>query len=285
MLFRDRYGVPPLVLFKSVNGTICTTLCICCSHDQQLIYKQTKFDRVKNYISRLKKPLRHQLPNMNTTEAVLVASQHFTGTVGLEPNSQNIGWVVFQIVFYVCVIVLGIPGNGLILRVYWTKSGTGVGTNNNTSTFTFVKALAVSDLIVCLFRFRNLAYLHAALTDKPVSSAILYLEIPDKIAICFTVVVTGVIAFDRYDCVCRPYSRLLNHRRALVAAVGCGVFVIVANAPLIFNILIPSFLPVFVALMIPVFQVVTFLIVFIMIIVCYTKVYRRIRQHVMGGCW
>ena len=225
-----------------------------------------------------------RFPENITEELVFDPRDTTTLAGGFEPGpTQNTDpWIVFQIVFYVFVIILGVLGNSLILHVYSIKSGN--NSTNKTTTSTLVKVLAVSDLFVCLFRFRNLAFLHAAATQGTVSPAILYFEVPDKIAIATTVVVTGVIAFDRYDCVCRPYKRFLTHKRTLVAAVGCVVLSVITNVPLVVEISLPSdYSPLFVVFLKTLFQVTTFLTSFMLIIVCYSKVYYRIRQHVRVG--
>ncbi|XP_038045858.1 muscarinic acetylcholine receptor M2-like [Patiria miniata] len=215
----------------------------------------------------------------NTTNSGLDELNDTMTTSGFEPpDTPNYGWVVFQFVFYVLVIVAGVLGNGLIIRVYSIKAR-----SVKTTTAVLVMALALSDMAVCVFRFRNLGILRAHLTQEPISLAILYLEIPDKFVIATTVALTGLIAFDRYDCVCRPHNRLLAYKSALGAAVGCFAFSVLANAPLVVHILIPFFQPLLIALLTPTFQVLAFSVTFVLIVVCYSKVYRRIRQHVRVG--
>ena len=115
---------------------------------------------------------------------------------------------IAKIIFYSLVMLLGLFGNSLILGVYWPKP-------NKTSTQILIMGLAGMDLTVCLMRVYNLTMYLMFIQNKETPSVVEYIGVIGLVNMFASSVLTGFIALDRYDCVCRrPADRLLNRSRA-----------------------------------------------------------------------
>ena len=75
-------------------------------------------------------------PTANTSE--LSADDAFPKAG--QPQNSNVR--VFRVVVEILVVLLGVPGNLLIIRVYWRKTV-------KTSTIVLIQGLALADCIVC----------------------------------------------------------------------------------------------------------------------------------------
>ena len=69
---------------------------------------------------------------------------------------------LFALITNLIVFLIGVPGNCLILRVYWTKT-------RKTSTNILIMALAWVDLFVCLLRLPRISVKVLELSGKNVS--------------------------------------------------------------------------------------------------------------------
>ncbi|XP_022105085.1 olfactory receptor 4M1-like [Acanthaster planci] len=110
-------------------------------------------------------------------------------------------------------ILLGIPGNLLVVCVYRCKS-------TRTSTHVLICALAAADLLASLLivfnpLFQRPQYLHEYSVVTKIHIALI-----DTLQLAGAFLLTG-IAFDRYDAICRPHRRLLSIRRARALVGGC----------------------------------------------------------------
>ena len=113
------------------------------------------------------------------------------------------------------VFVIGIPGNLTIVRVYMSHK-------RKTSTDVLLISLALSDCVFCLT-----LPLHIISLLKPceggtnlsckVGTAV------NLITIYYSILLTGAIALDRYYAVCKPLTRTITPKRALVIAMFCFV--------------------------------------------------------------
>ncbi|XP_038064847.1 gastrin/cholecystokinin type B receptor-like [Patiria miniata] len=184
------------------------------------------------------------------------------------------------------VFLLGVPGNCLILRVYWTKT-------RKTSTDILIRALAWADLAVCLLRIPA-KVISLLLTGKYLPCS-LFLGLTDAFIAAFndvTVVssfsITAVIAVERYDCVCRPQKRIFNPRRSKVAVLVAVLLAIATSAgQLALDVCkasgtIPPSLQVYGEIE-EIFKSVSVVIVLVTMGACYGKVYATIRKHVKVG--
>ena len=192
-----------------------------------------------------------------------------------EPQGPDVGLVlnaILKIIFYIIVMLLGLFGDSLILGVYWPKP-------NKTSTHILIMGLAGMDLTVCMMRVHNLAVFISFLANKETPFAFQYIRLVSLVSLFASAVLTGFIAVDRYDCVCRPNNRWLNRFRAKLLIFGSyGLAIIVV---------IPQTLETF---WIPdsnalkktnrVFQFVVYIMIILCICIFYGKVYITIRKHV-----
>ena len=187
-------------------------------------------------------------------------------TVGLTLNA------VAKIVYYVVVMLIGLFGNVLILRVFWPK-------HNKTSTQVLIMGLAGMDLTVCLMRVWNISVFSLYLANKKATPALDYFGAIALVNVFASSVLTGLIAVDRYDCVCRPNNRLLNRFRAKMMILSAYAGAMLFASPRILEVI---WLPTTLALQrtFLIFQFVLYIFVLGAICVCYGHVYNTIRKHV-----
>ncbi|XP_071798812.1 neuropeptide Y receptor type 2-like [Asterias amurensis] len=202
-----------------------------------------------------------------------------TSTADWSPNEQpqvlDVGLTlnaILKIIFYIVVMIIGTLGNSLILRVFWPK-------HNKTSTQVLIMGLAGMDLTVCLMRVYNLTVYIFVLKNKKTPPALGYLGAIALVNVFASSVLTGLIALDRYDCVCRPNNRLLNRFRAKMMILSAYAGAMLFASPRILEVIwLPAtrrlqktFLT---------FQFVLYILVLGVICVCYGRVYMAIRKHV-----
>ena len=190
------------------------------------------------------------------------------------PQGPDVGLTlnaVLKIIFYIAVMIIGLLGNGLILGVYWPKP-------NKTSTHILIMGLAGMDFTVCLMRVYNLTVYVFVLENKKTPSALEYLGAIGLVNVFASSVLTGFIAVDRYDCVCRPRNRLLNRFRAKMMILSAYAGAMLFASPRILEVI---WLPATRALQITflTFQFVMYTLVLGVICVCYWRVYATIRKH------
>ncbi len=181
---------------------------------------------------------------------------------------------VFSVIVNIIILLVGVPGNCLIIRVYWAKT-------IKTSTHVLIMSLAWVDLIACVMSVVDIVpqCFQLARVEKPaVFDLLLTLR---KIIVSSSVLITGVIAADRYDCVCRPQSRFFTHRRSKIAAWASFVFAVTVNSPGIVAIYTDD--PMIWILMLFALQIICLLTSIVTIVFCYTQVYKVIKIHVRVG--
>ncbi|XP_038046784.1 D(2) dopamine receptor-like [Patiria miniata] len=167
------------------------------------------------------------------------------------------------------ITLFGLFGNSLILRVYWRKA-------RKRSTEVLIMGLAGVDLTVCLLRIRNVVEFTYTIAGVEVPFVVRILVAPCRIALGTSVVMTGVIALDRYDSVCRFSKRFLNKRRAKIAILVSIVIAVVLESPSILSgvILSPN-LKKFAY----VCYITGYLTILLMTTVCYGNVYAAIKRQ------
>ncbi|XP_038053903.1 D(2) dopamine receptor-like [Patiria miniata] len=189
---------------------------------------------------------------------------------GLSDTAGNI----FQLIVQSVIFLFGVPGNCLILRVYWTKT-------LKTSTHVFIMGLAWADLVVCVLAVHRIYDKVADMAGYEVPQFTFIIWALDTTAIATSIMMTAVIAADRYDCVCRPHRRFFTHKRGKISAFAAFVFSLVIN--------IPAFIPTTPASRQSLgrlrlaFQVICFVVALVMIALCYGKVYMTIKKHTKVG--
>ncbi|XP_071807969.1 cholecystokinin receptor-like [Asterias amurensis] len=203
-----------------------------------------------------------------------------TSTTDLRPDEPPQGPdaglllnAIAKIIFYSLVMLLGLFGNSLILGVYWPKP-------NKTSTQILIMGLAGMDLTVCLMRVYNLTMYLMFIQNKETPSAVEYIGVIGLVNMFASSVLTGFIALDRYDCVCRrPADRWLNRNRAKMMILGAYAGAMLFASPRILEVI---WLPATLALQktFLVFQIVLYILVLGVICVCYGQVYVTVQKHV-----
>ncbi|XP_022099921.1 G-protein coupled receptor 84-like [Acanthaster planci] len=183
--------------------------------------------------------------------------------------------IIVGLVLYISIILFGIPGNCLILRVYWVKK-------RKSSTHILILGLAWADLFSCIFlTLRVASAITYLLGDKP-GTFLTFMHFLLQTAVATSVTLTGVIAFDRYDCICRSHRRLLSPKWAKVAFGCCLIYGASINIPFLVNIFRPAES---IEALLYGFQILCYISALALIVFCYSKVYRTIRRHVQVGVW
>ncbi|XP_038068568.1 C5a anaphylatoxin chemotactic receptor 1-like [Patiria miniata] len=174
------------------------------------------------------------------------------------------------------VFVFGVPGNCLILRVYWTKA-------RKTSTHVLIMALAWADLSVCLSMSTMIVKLALECGGNGANSIFFSLIATfADIGVPASLGITALIAADRYDCICRPQKRYCTPRRAKVAVFVVVLFSVMLGFPGgIREYLYPPILSI--NLLQPIAETIAVLTAFVTIGLCYGKVYAAILKHVKVG--
>ncbi|XP_033643242.1 cholecystokinin receptor type A-like [Asterias rubens] len=209
---------------------------------------------------------------MEDMSSAFNSTQLFNDTK-LEPAFVQLGINIFRIIFFTLILLLGVPGNSLILRVYWTKT-------LKTSTHVFIMTLAWADLAVCLIKLVNIVWQGLLMMGHEIPVVIRLFGAFDATAIGTSIMITAVIAVDRYDCVCRPHRRFFTHRRGKIAAWASFMFSVLINSPEYVELFSNS--PI-----LPIIRTACHAIicatVLVMVAVFYSLVYKSIRQHVKVG--
>ncbi|XP_038069631.1 thyrotropin-releasing hormone receptor-like [Patiria miniata] len=182
---------------------------------------------------------------------------------------------LFKVIVHAILFVVGVPGNCLILRVYWTKT-------HKTSTHIFIMALAWADLAVCSLRWRRISVESILLAGGQIPKVLHIIWTLTTTSGGASVLFTAVIAADRYDCVCRAHNRFFTKRRAQAAVCMALSFSFAINIPA-FIAMITDPSDAVLRMLVLAFQVLCFGTALVMIAVCYGLVYVTIRKHVRVG--
>ena len=204
------------------------------------------------------------------TSTIFNSSSYVEGELGPDPYIVYV-CSILNIVLNALLLAFGTLGNSLILRVYCSKK-------RKTSTHILIIGLALADLMVCTSLTGYIADATFILMEKPIPEKLSLYQNYINIWIGVSVGITGFIALDRYDCVCRTHRRVFNSRRAKIAILVSLIPSVAAEAPIIISCAIfdceiseiPSW----------VIQAVGFATALVMIGVCYGKVFATIRRHV-----
>lgn len=174
------------------------------------------------------------------------------------------------LIFLSFVLILGVIGNSLILRVYSTKT-------LKTCTHVLIMALALTDLTICLLLSLDICSLALLIMNSPTPLVLNYSRYIRTSTVGASVGITVLIAVDRRDCVCRPHRRFLTPRRGKKAAWIAVVFSFIGTTPDLINRVTPRPAYSIISLFL---QSVYFIISLVVIAYCYRQVFKKIRTHV-----
>ena len=142
--------------------------------------------------------------------------------------------------------------------------------------------LAWVDMFACLLLLVRIAEQALHLTARQIPLLIKLMRSFETTAVGASIMITAVIAADRYDCVCRPHRRFFSHGRGKLAAWASLLFSVVINIPAYVEIppdfSIPSLQMIRLS-----FHVICFVTSLVMIAVCYSCVYKAIQKRVKVG--
>ena len=186
--------------------------------------------------------------------------------------------VIFSLVICALIMAIGIPGNCLILRVFWLKK-------RKTSTRILILSLAWTDLFSCFLLASRIGEFTSTLAGETLPKALGVLNVLLVTTISTSVTLTAVVAFDRYDCVCRPHKRLLNEKRIKIAFCCSIIYSAALSIPYLIQIMLNCNSSENLTLVILTLQMFCYATALSMIVLCYSKVYWTIRQRVKIGVW
>ncbi|XP_071784527.1 uncharacterized protein [Asterias amurensis] len=182
--------------------------------------------------------------------------------------------IIFSLVTCSLIMLIGIPGNCLIIRVFWLKK-------RKTSTRILILSLAWVDLASCFMLANRIAVFTITLAGGTTPYILRLFDFLLVTAVSTSVSLTAVIAFDRYDSVCRPNRRLLNEKRAKGAFICTVVYSVILGIPhltYVIGVKIET-------IVILAFQIFCYIVALTIVVICYLKVYSTIRNHVRVGTW
>ncbi|XP_072016414.1 neuromedin-K receptor-like [Amphiura filiformis] len=136
---------------------------------------------------------------------------------------------IAEIIFGTLIIMFGIPGNVLVIRVYSVK-------RLPNSTTIFIIALSVTDLIVCFLQ-PVIIYRNSPSGDKVAKSEFLcrfrgnFPPILTFIMVYTSTFITTAIAVDRYFAVCKPLKRIMTPKKAICVVICCFALSFLLTVP------------------------------------------------------
>ncbi|XP_022100308.1 gastrin/cholecystokinin type B receptor-like [Acanthaster planci] len=194
-------------------------------------------------------------------------------------NGAQVSEVAAHLAYSVLVFGLGVSGNCLILCVYWGKI-------RKSTTDALIKALALVDFMVCVHHLVYVVVWSVCLAGATVSGLwISTFDYVNRVWIGTSVLITGLIALDRYDSVCRPQRRWMTTSRTKKAVVCAFITAAAGHVPIyIIEVVVgdtaswgPHTLSYALKYM---YRFVVFVTVVVIILVCYAQVFLAIRRHV-----
>ncbi|KAJ8033484.1 Dopamine receptor 3 [Holothuria leucospilota] len=119
-------------------------------------------------------------------------------------------------IFLAIISVIGVPGNVLVLKVYCRKA-------RKLSTYVFISFMAISDLFLCVLTPLHTAFI--LVTDPGKKQVLCKTEFVIS-ASCriLSFLTSAVVAFDRYVAVCLPHTKRLSVPTSLILSITCVVY-------------------------------------------------------------
>lgn len=184
------------------------------------------------------------------------------------------------------IFVIGVPGNIMVLTVYLKKV-------KKSGTFVFISFVALSDLIVCLAVCLPAIFI---LTAQINTRSIICKLMSYTFALfnILSLISSTAVAFDRYVAVCHPYTKRLSIPKSFILSLICFIASMIFAAPTAVVVstspgddghvtcdrkntriwVTLSSLAVFFVIVLP---------SFLSTIICYSLVWRSIRNHRLVG--
>ncbi|XP_070568351.1 D(2) dopamine receptor-like isoform X3 [Ptychodera flava] len=146
---------------------------------------------------------------------------NFTGAVG-----DNFTFGVKQVIPMVALALIGIVGNGLVLVVYGKR-------RRKTCPHYFIMTLAANDLFICSVILPYFVYSHTVdkFTNAAACKTFTYTWF---VSIGNSLLITGAIAVDRYNAICRPLNFSFTLKKAKVVVVACFLVSLILALPVFF---------------------------------------------------
>ncbi|XP_077977678.1 uncharacterized protein LOC144433243 [Glandiceps talaboti] len=130
-----------------------------------------------------------------------------------------------QLVLVVLALV-GFIGNGLVLVVYGRK-------RRKTSPHYFIMTLAANDLFICVVIVPYFMYSHIVPNFRNATACRIFTYMW-FVSIASSILITGVIALDRYYAICRPLDFSFTPKKAKIVVTVCFVVSAAAATPVFF---------------------------------------------------
>lgn len=139
-------------------------------------------------------------------------------------RDENICIFTPTIIFVMMLMILGIPGNLLVLYIYWDFM------KKNTARV-FIMCLAIIDTCHCLIVHPTEIVIiwHPYNFDFPEICKVL--RFSSYICSCSSSLVLVAIAVDRYYRICRPFSKQIKPKQAKILCVACLIIVLFFTWP------------------------------------------------------
>eukprot|EP00057_Strongylocentrotus_purpuratus_P001671 XP_001200653.2 PREDICTED: uncharacterized protein LOC764372 [Strongylocentrotus purpuratus] len=120
------------------------------------------------------------------------------------------------------VLVLGLPGNAVIMKAYaWKK--------RKTSTDILIMAQAIVDFVACVFSPAFI--IRSAFPELTTENLCKAASLAENATAFASLYLTTAISIDRYMAVCRPLRRRMTVRMSIFIAILCTVVSTVSNIP------------------------------------------------------
>ncbi|KAJ8046296.1 Cholecystokinin receptor type A [Holothuria leucospilota] len=189
------------------------------------------------------------------------------------------------IVFLAIIFIIGVPGNVLVLKVYFRKA-------KKSSTFVFISFMAISDLTLCVATLLHVGFLFTSVVDTKqiLCSSMYYITVT---FILLSVLTSLVVGLDRYVAVCWPHTKRMSVCTSLILSTICAVFSLSFAFPILFVVRVSSGEYDFISCkgrfdiypFLKFAQVIGYTVGMssvVVIIICYSLVWRTIRNHRLG---
>ncbi|XP_071480602.1 somatostatin receptor type 2-like [Diadema antillarum] len=132
--------------------------------------------------------------------------------------------IVLQLVYCTLLALLGIPSNAITIRVVAKR-------RRKTSTQIFMLVLAITDLFVCIIAPLTW-FIFAAIGKVYTDNLCIVLNVSSTVSLMQSLLIGMMIALDRYLLVCRPFSKYITGRRAIVMSITCLAASILLSLPM-----------------------------------------------------
>ncbi|XP_041480418.1 trace amine-associated receptor 1-like [Lytechinus variegatus] len=223
---------------------------------------------------------------MDESEDLPAAYNNTSNDICKDDTHTNIDEItkIADLIFHMIVLILGMPGNFVIIRAYtWKK--------RKTSTDILIIGQAVVDLIASTFTPVGNVVLRVLELNADLLCRIVALGffLKEMYALA-SLLLTSAISIDRYMAVCRPLRRRITVRASCIMVAVCILVSIVTNIPLVTlsevrekkldgSITCKSPVPNHVTFSFEILHLISFFMSFVTISIMYGVVYHTLRKR------